>query len=495
MATPLRLWAALHPAPALVAGLAIAQAVASFQVRHSNLRLHERMRAAADAGYLPVPCGQALDGLQAWPTALGGGLIFALSVGAALALAAVGAAALWSRSRRGRLEATLLAAAWAAVVVLLNHQGFNPWATLHALLVPPTAFFLARRRSAAPPEMRPAERFATRSLPVLLLAAAWAVQYDAALFTDLRDHLLLSNEAGRKVSAFYYRYTLHAAEAFKRLDQKQLRTVSIDDDDGRLAEALIAIDCLPVSAGGAADLVLHASGGRLAFHADGKPAYVTSADAFLSDPGAGLREAAAAADRAAGLRSLAFAGVLCAFPLALWVVLAALLRAAAGLFLDPRTAEWAAAAAALLVALGPWGVFAASRPSPPTADELAAALSAPRWQERVAALKRAAERRIDLGDQAGLARRAESAHPQERYWLARALAASRKPAAAAVIDRLLDDRDLNVRTQALEALARQGRRSAVAEIRRRLESESAWYVQFYAYRAMRDLGWRQAGFR
>jgi HEAT repeat protein len=56
--------------------------------------------------------------------------------------------------------------------------------------------------------------------------------------------------------------------------------------------------------------------------------------------------------------------------------------------------------------------------------------------------------------------------------------------------RLLEDPNLNVQTQAIEALARQGRRQAIGEILRRFETSPEWYVQSYAYRALKELGWQ-----
>jgi hypothetical protein len=489
------LQAALFPAMELAAGMAIAQALGTLQVRFSNLRLHDRMRAAAEAGFLPVPNGRALTDLLGWEQALGGGLLFTLSVGAAVALGAVAAAALWPRGRGGRRAAFLLAGGWFLTVALANLQGFAPWPTLYLLCIPPPVFALARLPGDSKGDGL-LKRLAPRALPVLLLALAWAFHYDARLFTDLRDQLLMSNPAGERVYAFYYRYTLHAAEAFKRLDQKQLRLVAWEpfgqrEPDAGLVDALLAWDCLPVGAGEAVDLTLRDEGGGLAFLRGGRRLHAAPREEFLADPGRVLREVAAREDRSAALRALAFTGVLLAFPVALWVFLFALLRAAAGVFLARRAADWAAAAAALLVGLGVWAWFGMGREPPPPADMLAAALGSPRWEMRVAALKSVAERRIDIGAEKELAAWGDSPHPQERYWLARALAASRRPAAAAVLDRLLDDPNLNVRTMAIEALARQGRRGTVDRLRRRLEESTEWYEQFYAYRALKESGWRQ----
>jgi HEAT repeat protein len=71
------------------------------------------------------------------------------------------------------------------------------------------------------------------------------------------------------------------------------------------------------------------------------------------------------------------------------------------------------------------------------------------------------------------------------------LATSPNPAASTDVVLLLDDSHLNVRTQAVEALAQRRDRGAVREILKRLQTSQDWYFQFYAYRALRALGWNQ----
>jgi HEAT repeat protein len=60
------------------------------------------------------------------------------------------------------------------------------------------------------------------------------------------------------------------------------------------------------------------------------------------------------------------------------------------------------------------------------------------------------------------------------------------------LTRLLDDPHINVRTQALEALAQRKDRAASGQILKHLKTSPEWYDQLYAYRALRALGWNQA---
>jgi HEAT repeat protein len=487
----------VYPAAELLLGMVIAQIVAALQVHASNLRLFEQMSAAADAGFVPVPNRLVLPALPGWEAAFAGGLLFTLSVGAGIALLTVAVAAGWpGRAAPRRGAAALALGLWFGTLLLFNIRGFDPYVSLYLLCIPPPVFIMASRRPGDPPAGTGRRWVLTRVLPVILLALVWLTQYDRNLFIDLRDHLLMSNPVGERVYSFYYRYTLHPAEVFKRLDQKQLRTVTLqatapETPVERVAAGLIRNDYLPVAAGSAADLDIQAAGDRLVFARQGKQILEVAAEQFAADPAGVLKEASDRTDRFAVFRSFTFACVLLAFPVALWIMLFALARAAAEILAAGRRAEILAAGACLLLGLGLWGWFYAGREPPPPADGLAAALKSPRWQVRVAALKTVPERQVDIGANPALSEWAVSPHPQERYWLARALGRSRRPEAAAALTRLLEDPNLNVQTMAIEALARQGNRRAVSLVLQQLEKSNEWYVQFYAYRALKELGWQQ----
>jgi HEAT repeat protein len=120
-----------------------------------------------------------------------------------------------------------------------------------------------------------------------------------------------------------------------------------------------------------------------------------------------------------------------------------------------------------------------------------AALGSASWQTRVAALRQIRDRQLDVCTHPAYADMLRSPHPRERYWLAQALATSPSPAASADLVLLLDDPHINVRTRAVEAIAQRRDRGAVREILKRLQTSQDWYFQFYAYRALRALGWNQ----
>ena len=88
-------------------------------------------------------------------------------------------------------------------------------------------------------------------VPVIVLAILLSWQIDSRMFTDFRDIFLLSNPVGSRINSFYYRYTLYPAEAFKSLDQKMLKTCSLEkiknDATARsLENILLNYDYIPI---------------------------------------------------------------------------------------------------------------------------------------------------------------------------------------------------------------------------------------------------------
>ena len=475
--------------------MGLAQIIATLHVYASNRRLFNQMAAVAAAGFLPVPNQVVMPGLLRPETAFWGGLLFTLSVGAGLAFLSVAAAGLWpGRASRPRWAAALPAGLQAALLLLMNSRGFDPWVSLYVIIIPPAVFWVTRR-SLARREGPPDRWFVLwRVLPIALLALGWSTQYDRSLFIDLRDHLLMSNAAGQSVSSFYYRYTLYPAEVFKPLDQRLIRTVAwpdVDPPPPDVRQALIRNDYLPVAAADDADLGLRMETERILFTRKGQAVLDTTTTRFLADPRRALAEISAQTDRWPFFRTFTFYGVLLAFPVVLYCLLFAGMRMLTGIITGDRRADVLCAAACLTIGLGTLAFFQSSRPPPPRPEELSSALDSASWQARVAALRETRDRQLDVCAHPAYANMLRSPHPQERYWLAQSLATSPSPAASAGLALLLDDPHINVRTQAVEAIAQRRDRGAVREILKRLQTSPDWYFQLYAYRALRALGWNQ----
>ena len=485
------------PVAALLAGLAVAQIIATAQVYRSDLSLHAKLTTVIDAGYLAVPNSHVLPGLQAFGTALCGGLFFTLTVGCGIALLSLAAAWAWDRlfSRKRSVLHGLLSA-WAVCMILANVERLDPWLSAYLLFVPPAVFAVVMRWLSRAQRQTPAKAHLIHVLPFVLLALLWAGQINSELFVDLRDSLLWSNPFGRKVNAFYYTYTLYPAEAFKSLDQKLLKTYFLDVAEsaggGSLIRTLANYDYLRVTDAGSADIQITGTPDKMVFKHRGRIVVETATADLVEHPQAVLVDLARESDGHASLRRITLLSLLFAFPAALYIVLHGLLAAVLCPFAKAGTAAKIASIGCLLLGAGIFVPFQVSRSSVIDVKEISAALDSQRWQERVAALRLIQRKGLDVTQYPSYETLRSSPLLAERYWFVRSLASSRHSKSQADLLHFLDDPELNVRTMAMYALGQRGIRTAVPEILKRLTSSRIWYDQLYAYQALRKLGWKQS---
>jgi HEAT repeat protein len=124
-------------------------------------------------------------------------------------------------------------------------------------------------------------------------------------------------------------------------------------------------------------------------------------------------------------------------------------------------------------------------------SDLARTLESEDWRDRVGALRVAYEKGMEVAEFPSYDRMLKSPHIPERYWLTKSLGVSRKPETQKDILALLDDPHPNVVSMAFYALGQRGDRAAIGEIVKRIKRSNDWYNQWYAYKALRSLGWKQ----
>jgi hypothetical protein len=487
----------LHPALPLLLGLITTQIIATIQVYLSNLNLYTSLIMIEQAGYLTVPNQNVMPALKELAPALYGGFFFTLSIGAGLTLFTAAAAWFWVRLfSRNRHVLTLLAVVWAALVLLVNINGINVWATLHFFLTPLIVFNTTIRLL---PESGPGDnaiKALAHLLPVILLAILWTTQYDRHLFLDLRDYLLFSNPVGKKVSEFYYSYSPYATEAFKSINQKTLKTCRLPQlPDQRairsLKLALVALDYLPVVTKAPVDLEMVQEDNRLLMKHDGRVIVKTTVGDLLNNSKQLLSQFSSQTDRFAVFRQLTFFAILLGYPLTLYILFHGLFWIFIRHFTDRRKAAVIASIICLLVSLVIFMAFSFSRSSTNDKNKLAGMLNSDSWQERVAALRFIEAQGLEIGNYSGHLKSLSSPKVPERYWLAKAMSQSKISGTHDALILLLDDPHVNVESMAFLALARRGDRRALPKIRIALKNSGKWYSQIYAYNALRTLGWKQ----
>ena len=486
-----------HPAVSLLLGLITAQVIATIQVYSSNLNLYAAVNVINDSGYLAVPNQNVMPTLNEFAPAFYGGIFFTLSIGAGISLASLAAAWLWDRMFfRNKHVLVLFLLLWTGLILYLNAGGFNLFVTSYVLTIPLVVFWSMIKFL---PKQGPHDTnryLIIHLIPVIVLAVLWFTQYDRYLFLDLRDHLLFSNPIGKKVTDFYYTYTLYAAEAFKSQNQKTLKTCRLVNFSAKhlarsIERKLINFDYLLVDTDESLDLEITQTKNYLLFEHHGRKVFEITVNDLLAKTRSALNRFSGQTDRFVNFRKFTFICLVLGYPLTLYILFHALFWVITRLFVDYKKAPAISSILCFTISLLILVVFFLSRSPKIEEHELTTDLNSDRWQSRVAALRIIEEKKMEIGQFKDYSKIATSLHIPERYWFAKVLANSREPETFAAILELLNDSNINVVSMAYSALAQRKDPRAVKEILERIKISDNWYSQLYAYKALRALGWRQ----
>lgn len=489
----------LYAPAVLLIGLLSAQIVATMHVYRSNLDLLQATEAVAHIGYLAVPTVRVAERLCRLTTAMAGGLFFTLSVGAGLSLTTLVGVWLWDRVFRRRRKAAFgYLLAWSAGLYLVNHSGWNPMASAYIILVPLVTAVAAVKLLPARTTLVSPVNVIWPVAAALILALLWSLVLDRHLFTSIRDRLLLESRVGRSITEAYYAYTLFPAEAFKSLEQKQIRTCVIDgrldrSTWTRIEQAVRTHDYLPMPSGYPADLIIdrNIEERRLSLGNRHRTVMQATERELIDRTGKVLADYSRAQDRNRMFRALAMDGLLLGFPLVLFVLGFSLLALLPDLVLTAAISDMTAAALCIIVGVILLIPVYQGRAITVAPGDLSKSLSSPSTAVRVAALKKACEAHLDVAAAGKIKELADSPHVAVRYWLARSLAFTDSSEAGGMLSALADDRVPIVACQALWAMGRRNEPTVIPEIIDRIGGASHWYIQMYAYRALRSLGWVQ----
>jgi HEAT repeat protein len=161
------------------------------------------------------------------------------------------------------------------------------------------------------------------------------------------------------------------------------------------------------------------------------------------------------------------------------------------LFLDRKAATLTASIMCLLIGSIVLVYFQLNRSGNIKLEDISQALQSENWQTRVAALKTIQHEKLEIADYRAYPRLLKSRIPQERYWLTKALAVSRRSDTYGDLLTFLNDKNTNVRCMAFYSLGLRQNSSAIEPILKRIKISDSWYSQMYAYNALRSLGWKQ----
>jgi len=471
--------------------------VATVHVYLSNADLYGKLTVIREAGYLAVPNLGIMEHLRNLAPAFFGGLFFTFSAGAGISICVLAAAWTWDRLlNRNKVLLVPFLLLWAFCLLIVNIRAVCPMVSLYFLVIPPVIFVLALRWMPPRSTEKVWLNFTIGSAPIILLALLWAPHLDSHIFLKLRDHFLLSNRLGITVNDFYYKYTLYPAEAFKSPEQKMLKTCSLENIEKlpirRLLETkLLNHDYLNIIGAGEGDLEIRLDGKDLFFENGGRSILTTTLDGFLSRRSSTLEEFSKKSDKYFFFRRFTFFSLLIGFPITLYIFAHAALCSIFGLFLVPQRALVLASIVCLLAGILLYMPFHRYESGEIKKTDLVRMLDGEDWEDRIRALRTAYEKGVEVADFSNYEKMLKSPHIPERYWFTKALGVSRKPETRKDILALLDDPHPNVVSMAFQALGQIRDRRSIHEILERLKRSNDWYNQWYAYKALRSLGWKQ----
>jgi hypothetical protein len=295
---------------------------------------------------------------------------------------------------------------------------------------------------------------------------------------------------------FYYKYTLYAAEVIKPLDQKSIKTASLQrfnsDSDARMVKlALHKYNYLIMDENVSVHLKVIQEGSELVFEHRGDEVLRTTVKDFLTGPANVLQTFSMKTDRMAFFRTFIFLSLLAGLPLSVYIGLYSLFRLVSSFMMNSTASAITSAVICLLIGASLVFTLESNKEGKVGVDGLTAALESDRWQTRMAALKVIEKNGLEVSSYGAYKGMLESPYVAERYWLARALGVSNRPETLKDITAFLDDPHTNVVCMAYSALGKRADSSFIKEIIFRLELSDRWYEQLYAYNALMELGWRQ----
>ena len=486
-----------YVAKAVLLGLLTTQVLATLHVYLSNADLYQTVTTITEAGYLAIPNQRVMHTLKEFGPAFFGGAFFTFSIGAGLSVLSVACAWIWDRILdRSRVLLMPIVLLWLGTAAAANSQGFCPMVSFYFLAVPLVVFISTLKWMPGELEKKVWLNRLAYILPVAMLAIIWTAHADRFSFLDIRDYLLLSNPIGKKINDFYYRYTLYPAEVFKSLDQKTLKACRLTPISNkavarRMEDILIHHDYLPVAADAPVEIEIVEARNTLVFKYKGNTVLQTTFKEFFTHPEKVLRQFSAETDRHAFFREATIFCLLLGLPVTLYVMAFALIRFVLSFFVSSTPSSVVATALCFSTGLALLIPLHIGSTKMVNAIDLPEALNSECWQHRVAALKAVVRQGLEIGNLQAYRRMPASPHVPERYWLAKALGVSRHPETYQYLLTLLNDPYPNVVSMAFHALGQRGDRRARKEIVKRIERSDHWYNQWYAYKALRHLGWKQ----
>jgi len=486
----------LYPATILCFGLLSSQVIFSILVFYSDQLLFHNLLAMKNAGYMIVPGESVLNSLSTVKPAFYGGLFFTLTIGAGLSITTFLLIITWILFfERNRFFLIFLLGCWCSGIIVINLNGFNLPGTVAFITIPSIVtlatlhFFLNGKHRIYPLHC------GIHIVIIISIIMVGIPKIDNDIFIEIRDHVLLTHPIGKKLNNFYYRYTLYPANLFKSLEQKMLRTchIQVSDPDlfSRIETRLRQNDYLYIDQQNISDLTVVQNKKKLQLLHKGNTISTVRIDDFLRHPENALKTFSMHCDNNLFFRKFTFISLIAGLPLTCYIILHALLTLSLFIINNPLWRSITASFICLFLGIIFFHSIYKIQPPSNKPFELGIYLKSKIWQNRVHALKKIANENIRVETNFSMLPHRHSAHVQERYWYARSLANNNSTETHDEMLKLLNDPNPNVVCMALYSLGHSTHKNATSVILSRYESFNHWYIQWYAYKALKRLGWKQ----
>lgn len=476
--------------------LTVSQCIATLQVAASNASLLEKMTAVKAAGYLAVPNDDAMSALSTVSAAFFGGWFFCVTLGSAITLLSIGTIRLSERLITGRSKTRILVILWMGIQMFVIVKGSDLFLLAYFLLVPPIVYRLLPEHTNRPMNSSLYRSRLLHLVALIILFGLWLTSQQSTVFVTIRDFLLLPNPIGQKINSFYYRYTLYPAELIKPLNSKTIKTYRFARETEwekiiPVKKVLLNHDFVPITSDAAADVTIDWQADKLSFRVKQETVLVKEMHLFLSRPTEVLTELSILLDDHDLIRRLVFSGLVLFSPLLLYYGLYRFFASIIAIPGNKRTAE--ILTPVLLLLVGVSLLYPTLYPEPSDLNQAAvrSLIRSSNWRDRVVALRAVDRQARDIADYEYQLQPDLLQPLPERIWLARVYRYSGDAMVDKYLETLVLDRSINVACQAIESLGERGHKKSIPLLMNLIQSSDHWYVQRYAYRALKKLGWKQ----
>jgi hypothetical protein len=485
----------------LLVGLCVSQIISWFQVYLSNIRLCDTLTTIKAHGYLLVPNQNIISSLKDFYPAFMGGLFFTITLGSSISIITFAAVWAWDRLfLRKKSFLIFFLIIWALIIVHVNISGFSFFITSYFLFIPLAV--CTGTLKWMPVQMQNQNRLKRIILrfipflfiPLLLFPFLSGIQAHSNVFLHFRDNILLSNHLGIKLNDFYYKYGLYPAQVFKSLNQKTLKTYTVEGMKKQSVKTgtekkLLHYDYLNVGKASDPDLTIKKQKHILLFKHKNKTICTVNIKEFLANPGKALNDFSHKTDKFRYFRMYIYFSLITAPFIILYIILYNLLRCLIFFISQKNASEYASVLCFLIVIFFLFFSYTANIQL--NTHDIEKGLGSENQNIRIKTLKYITKKKLELINYPGYRNIISSPHMLDRTYLAIALGVSREQASYDDLLLLLNDSEHIVVWTALGALGRRQDKGAVNHIINLLQKSDHWYEQWYAYNALKNLGWRQ----